>query len=1564
MKRLLYCVGICVVATNLLFAQIPKLEYGINFPASVKWLGVDAAGNAYVAGVLQGAETYGTTTLFSNGGRDVFVMKVDPAGAILWAKSYGGPEDDEIHALNVDAAGNVHLAGEFLDEVDFDPGTGDNSVLNDSGEYYGYVLKLDTDGEFVWVSVFESTESNAVRGVASDASLNVYLTGHFTGTADLDPTGSDNLVVATAFDAFFVKLASDGSFVWAKTVGNGDYAEGVGATVDFTGTPIFTGHYLDNLDIDPGTGTETLNSVGEDNNIFMVKLDPADGAFVWGKGFGTSSVNEVNSVYADSQNNIYVTGAFYDQGDFDPGPGETILEATNEFSDVFIAKFHPSGTLLWAHAIGGTGGDWAYGIYSDGTDVYISGTFEQIVDFDPGPGNYIQSRIDQPDIFLLKLDGSGAFKWATQLGDEEYEEGGAITGDPDGNVYTSGEFHSEPTDMDPTGCNLLLDPETDPSYLLKFGTTPSPCLTIYLQPQDVNACKGDIVTFTVGATGVNLTYQWYGEGGEGEIDDPLSDNAVFSGTQTATLTVNTATMTLNSDDAYMVEVSGDGFPDLESDIVVVNVIGAPDAMSVSRCGPGEVTLKLTDLIPNAEYRWYTVPTGGTPIAGATGPNYTTPFLTTTTTYYVHRYLGSCEPPRAAVTASIVNCQPIPELVWANSIAPNGRINDMHVDRTNGTVYVTGFYTGGGDFDPGPDVTNLPGIGSTDVFVGKYTTAGELLWVGRVGGISQDDCNAITVDKDGNVLIAGYFLATGDFDPGSAVFNLTSAGSWDTFIVKLDPDGNFLWAKRFGGVPTTGDIPSAIRTDAAGNVYMAGNFTGTVDVDPGTPVVNVTSGGNTDGVILKLDPNGNYLNSFILRGQAFDSFTDIEVDGSGNIFGTGYFYANTDFDPGAGTSLEAGSPENNAFVLKWNSTGGLVWYKIFATAGSDQDGLSIDLDSDGNVVVGGSFEGTIDLDPGTGTDVHTTFDEEAFAVKLDPNGNYIWGKTIQTYTSAGYGFTAVHGTDVYLFGGFSSPVDMDPGAGVFNLTTAGQSDSFIMKMNKDGNFQWALQMGGPFTDALMTLGFDDEENIYTGGWLFDIGDYDPGPDIFDLEPIGSSGASFVKLGAPDPVLTITTEPESADACEGGIASFTVAATGAANIQYQWELFDGSVFVDVTDGGGFSGATTATLSVNTTGSFGDGTYRCRVSGDGVTDIHSEEVELTLVTTLTPPVTTGTTRCGAGAIIVNASGSTNGNYRWYATPVSTAVLADVDSYTAGISATTTYYVSVVSGACESTRTPVTATINPLPAAPNTVNVTRCTNTSTVLTASGASPGSYLWYDVATGGDPASTDSFTTPTLTATTTYYVSANMAGCESARTPLTVTIQSCANNQPPVITTTTSSTEIQGTATINLTPLLSDPDNNLDLSTLKIVVQPKSGATASIDQNGQLTVNYAGVSFSGEDELTIEICDIAGSCVQQVIKINVSGDVMAYNAVSPNGDGKNDVFHIAFIDVIEETRQNKVTIFNRWGDVVFETENYNNTTNVFSGNGKSGKELPSGTYFYRIEYQSGRKSETGYLSLKR
>ncbi len=187
------------------------------------------------------------------------------------------------------------------------------------------------------------------------------------------------------------------------------------------------------------------------------------------------------------------------------------------------------------------------------------------------------------------------------------------------------------------------------------------------------------------------------------------------------------------------------------------------------------------------------------------------------------------------------------------------------------------------------------------------------------------------------------------------------------------------------------------------------------------------------------------------------------------------------------------------------------------------------------------------------------------------------------------------------------------------------------------------------------------------------------------------------------------------------------------------------------------------------------------------------------------------------------------------------------------------------------------------------------------------------------------------------------------------------NNPPYIQPAFTATVIGGIATLPLAEIISDEDDNLDWATLEIIVQPASGAMAHIS-NGQLMIDYAAARFSGIDYLTLRVCDTDNACTQQEIAIEVGGNLNVYNGISPNGDGLNDTLIIQHINALAP--QNKVTIYNRWGDVVWEGKNYDNTSVVFSGLNKNEKEVPTGIYYYKIEFIGGAKTQTGYLSLKR
>ena len=388
----------------------------------------------------------------------------------------------------------------------------------------------------------------------------------------------------------------------------------------------------------------------------------------------------------------------------------------------------------------------------------------------------------------------------------------------------------------------------------------------------------------------------------------------------------------------------------------------------------------------------------------------------------------------------------------------------------------------------------------------------LTWAKQLGSTSNDYGNSVFVDASGNVYTSGSFQGTVDFDPGAGVSNLTSAGSDDIFVSKLDASGNFVWAKAMGG--TSADASKSILIDASGNVYTTGLFRGTCDFDPGAGVSNLTSAGTDEIFISKLDASGNFLWAKRIGGTSGDRGLSIVVDGSGNVYTTGYFQGTVDFDPGAGVSNLTSAGSYDIFISKLNSSGTFVWAKAIGST-YDEQGTSIALDASGNVYTTGFFTiNTVDFDPGAGvSNLTPAGSADAFVLKLDASGNYVWAKAMGgTSFDPGYSIKLDGSGNVYTTGNFQGTADFDPGAGVSNLTSAGGDDIFISKLDGSGNFVWAKAVGGTSTDNATSIAIDASGNSYTSGYFGGTCDFDPSASVFNITAGASQEGFTFKLDA--------------------------------------------------------------------------------------------------------------------------------------------------------------------------------------------------------------------------------------------------------------------------------------------------------------------------------------------------------------------------------------------------------------------------------------------------------------------
>ena len=390
------------------------------------------------------------------------------------------------------------------------------------------------------------------------------------------------------------------------------------------------------------------------------------------------------------------------------------------------------------------------------------------------------------------------------------------------------------------------------------------------------------------------------------------------------------------------------------------------------------------------------------------------------------------------------------------------------------------------------------------------------WAVSMGGSSNDYAEAITVDADGNVYATGYFQGTVDFDPGSGTTNLTSAGGYDIFVTKFNAEGDLLWAKSMGGFME--DKALGIDVDINGNVYTTGHFHGTSDFNPGASSYNLSSEGGKDIFVSKLDSNGDFMWAGRFSGTSHNYGYDVAVDDDENMYLTGYFNGTVDFDPAPATNTfnltTTGGRE--IYVVKLDITYNLVWAKKMGGTQSDE-AYAITLYDDGNIYTTGVFIGTADFDPGSGvhylSSVSSTLND-MFVSKLDNSGNFVWAKHLGGSSDAAAKDVAVDGNgNVFTTGRFDGYVDFDPGTGSENLTTEGHYDVFISKLDVNGDYVWAKNIGGADWDEGLSVTTDDNGDVYLTGYFESSEmDFDPGTGIFEMSPNGFINAFNLKLDA--------------------------------------------------------------------------------------------------------------------------------------------------------------------------------------------------------------------------------------------------------------------------------------------------------------------------------------------------------------------------------------------------------------------------------------------------------------------
>ncbi len=384
------------------------------------------------------------------------------------------------------------------------------------------------------------------------------------------------------------------------------------------------------------------------------------------------------------------------------------------------------------------------------------------------------------------------------------------------------------------------------------------------------------------------------------------------------------------------------------------------------------------------------------------------------------------------------------------------------------------------------------------------------WAGKMGGTSSEYGDFVATDAVGNAYMTGRFDGSCDFDPGTAALIKTSLGSSDIFVAKYNPSGALVWAITMGG--TGLDRAYSLDADANGNVYVAGTFSGTVDLDPGAGVASHTSLGGTDLFFAKYDANGNHVWSKAIGQINTEIAEAIVLDGNGFLYLTGEYSSDSlDLDPNAGfaTIINANAATSyDPYLAKYDTAGNYVWG--FPLQGTSSDySKSVTVDANQNVIIGGYFYTNMNIDPVGGTALAAIGSADCFVASYSSAGAYNWSGSFGGTLADNLFSVTSHGTDVFVTGTFNSIVDFDPGVDTLSIQSKGSTDVFCSKFNNTGQLQWVRTIGGTFADNSNSVRVNAAGDVFVAGSFQDSANFDVDASNVIVKSVGSRDGFLVK-----------------------------------------------------------------------------------------------------------------------------------------------------------------------------------------------------------------------------------------------------------------------------------------------------------------------------------------------------------------------------------------------------------------------------------------------------------------------
>lgn len=400
-------------------------------------IATDPFGNVVVAGYFSSPSiTFGSTTLNNSGSGtgDIYLVKYDSNGNVVWARSAGGSADDIAVSVCTDHLGNIFVAG-YYSSTGFTIGS---TFMSNAGGDDIFLVKYDASGNVIWAKTAGGSGLEKANSVTTDAKGNIYLAGIFcSANLNFGPTTLINLNTSM----FLAKYSATGNVVWAKAQNDStDFCSATAVKTDLNGNVYVCGNF--NGPTIKFDTREITNFSPFNAGVFLVKFDSTCNV-IWAKGGASEDGGfggRASCLDIDAVGNVNMSGVF-SGGDmrFDTAK---IFNTHPWTDDIFTVSCSSDGHLRWIRDAGGADHDEVYSISSDHKgNSYLAGCFgSSSITF--GSSTLINSGLDRSDMFLAKFDSSGNCIWGQRSGGTLEDVGNSVATDDSGNVYVSGSFSS------------------------------------------------------------------------------------------------------------------------------------------------------------------------------------------------------------------------------------------------------------------------------------------------------------------------------------------------------------------------------------------------------------------------------------------------------------------------------------------------------------------------------------------------------------------------------------------------------------------------------------------------------------------------------------------------------------------------------------------------------------------------------------------------------------------------------------------------------------------------------------------------------------------------------------------------------------------------------------------------------------------------------------------------------------------------------------------------------------------------------------------------------------------